>query len=158
MRDLAPSLEERADAYLDGDLTRDDALAFEHDLVARPEAAEALAASLALRDLLLTLPPVAPPVGLADRLARALPLARGRRARTPTDPDASPLQAVLAGLAWTLRGTAVAAVGAAAPALPASAGMAQVRWALGPLGAASEKPPRPPRPLWRRLLFRKGRP
>jgi anti-sigma factor RsiW len=150
-------LEERADAYLDGDLGREEALAFERDLAVRPEVADALAAALALRELLGSLPPLAPPAGLTDRIARALPL--GRRASPPTPAgDRSPVRAALAGLAWTFRGTTVAAMGAAAPALSASTGMAQVRWALGPLGATSEPAPRPPRPLWRRLLFRRGAP
>jgi len=157
MSDDARTLEERADAYLDGDLGREEALGFERDLALRPEVATALAAALALRELLGSLPPVDPPAGLTDRIARALPL--GRRASPRVVPgDASPVQAALAGLAWTFRGTTVAAMGAAAPALSASAGMAQVRWALGPLGAVPEPTPRPRRPLWRRVLFGKGRP
>lgn len=162
MSDDARNLEQHADAYLDGDLSRDEALAFERDLAVRPEVAEALSAALALRELLVALPPVAPPAGLTDRIARALPLGRrrvGRAGRAAAEePSPSPLRAVLAAFSWTYRGTTVAAIGTAAPALPASAGMAQVRWALGPLGVAPEPPPRPPRPLWRRLLFRKGRP
>jgi len=154
MSDDARILEERADAYLDGDLERDEAMAFERDLALRPEVADALAAALALRELLGS---VAPPAGLTDRIARALPL--GRRASPRAVPgDSSPVRAALGGLAWTFRGTTVAAMGAAGPALSASTGMAQVRWALGPLGATSEPAPRPQRPLWRRLLFRKGTP
>ena len=155
MSDDARHLEELADAYLDGDLARDEALAFERDLALRPEVAEALAAALALRELLVSLPPVAPPAGLADRIARALPLRRRAPGRAAAEPPPSPLRAALAGMAWTFRGTTVAALGTAGPAISASMGMAQVRWALGPLGAPSEPAPRPPRPLWRRLLFRK---
>ncbi len=166
MTEDARMLEERADAYLDGDLARDEALAFERELALRPEVAEALAAALALRELLVSLPPVAPPPGLADRIAGALlgearlgerggrsGGARLRRASAPTEaePAGSPVRAALAGLAWTFRGATVAALGTAGPALSASAGLTQVRWALGPLGAPSEPPPPGPhRPLWRR--------
>jgi hypothetical protein len=158
MSDADRRLAERADAYLDGDLARDEVMAFERELAERPELAEALAGALALRELLVSLPPVAPPPGLADRIARALPLGRRPPLRAaPDQPTPSALGAVLAGLSWTFRGTTVAAIGTAAPALSASAGMTQVRWALGPLGARPEPAPRPPRPLWRRLLFRKRR-
>ncbi len=156
MSENARILEERADAYLDGDLARDEALAFERDLALRPEVAEALAAALALRELLVSLPPVAPPPGLADRIARMLPLRRRAPARASAEPAPSPVRAALAGLAWTFRGPTVAALGTAGPAMTASAGMAQVRWALGPFGAPSQPaPPRPRRPLWRRLLLRR---
>jgi len=152
-----PTLEELADAYLDGDLPREEALAFERDLAVRPEAATALAEAVSLRELLAGLPPLTPPAGLAERIASALPL---RKTREREKGDISPVWAALAGLSWTVRGPAVAALGAALPAAPASAGMAQLRWALGPLGAGAEAKERPrrPRPLWRRMLFGKGRP
>lgn len=151
----ALTLEERADAYLDGDLARDEALAFERDLAVRPELAAALASALALRELLGALPPVAPPPRLAARIAAALrPQLRGAR---PDDEgaeregSASAARAVLAGLSWTLRVPAFAARGAVATASSATHGMAKVRWALGPLGAPAEPAPR--RPLWRRVLL-----
>lgn len=146
------TLEERADAYLDGDLPREEALAFERALAVRPEVAEALATALSLRELLASLPPVAPPPGLADRIARALPLPPPARRRARGERAGSPARAVLDGLGWTFRGTALATMGAAAPAASASSGLAQLRWALGPLAPA----PRPPRPLWRRLLLGRG--
>jgi anti-sigma factor RsiW len=148
-------LAELADRYLDGDLSRDEALAFERDLAARPELAEALSAALALRELLVVLPPVAPPAGLAARIADALPLRKERRARGAEDErEGSPVQAVLSAFTWGLRGPAVAAMGAAAPAASATNGVSALRWALGPLGAPGEPaPPRPRRPLWRRIVF-----
>jgi len=147
-------LEELADAYLDGDLPRSEALAFERDLAVRPEAARALSAALALRELLAGLPPLGPPPGLADRIVDSLPLPR-RAPRGRAEP--SPVGTALAGLSWTFRPAATAALGALAPALSASAGLSQVRWALGPLGAPGRPAPRPPRPLWRRVLFRRAR-
>jgi anti-sigma factor RsiW len=157
MSEMLPTMDERADAYLDGDLPRDEALAFERDLARRPEVAEALAAALALRELLGSLPPLAPPAGLAGRIAGALPLAHGARKRVPGVRPSSPARAVLSGLGFTFRGTAVAALGLAAPAASASSGLAQVRWVLGPFGAPSApSEPEPRRPLWRRLLSGKG--
>ena len=147
--------EERAEAYLDGELTRDESAAFEQDLALRPEVAEALAAALALRELLVSLPPVAPPAGLADRIARALPLRRRapgtRRRRAPSLAAARRPGRDGLDLPRHRRGGA----GHGRPGHLRLMGMAQVRWALGPLGAPSEPAPRPPRPLWRRLLFRK---
>jgi anti-sigma factor RsiW len=146
----ARTLEELADAYLDGDLPREEALAFERDLASRPASSVALAAALTLRELLATLPPLSPPAGLADRIADALPLSRSAPARRG-EPTA--VRAALAGFSWTFRGTATGALGALAPALSASAGLSQVRWALGPLGAPAEPVARTRRPLWRRVLF-----
>jgi len=148
------TLEELAEAYLDGDLRRDEALAFERELAGRPPAAAALIAAVALRDLLASLPPPAPPPGLAERIAGSLPLRRPRPASEASRP--SPVRAALAGLGWTFRGAALAALGTAGPAASASTGMAQLRWALGPLGAPPEPVPGSRRPLWRRALFRKG--
>ncbi len=150
------TLEERADAYLDGDLSRDDALAFERELAVRPEVAAALASALALRELLLSLPPLAPPAGLAQRITRALPLGRASRQETAAEPALSPVRAVLGAFGWTFRATAAATMGAVATAGSVSGGLNQVRWALGPLGA-SDPAPRARRPLWRRLLFGKVR-
>ena len=50
MINAPPTLEELADAYLDGDLPRDEALAFERDLAVRPEVAAALAEAVSLRE------------------------------------------------------------------------------------------------------------
>ncbi len=156
-RDLR-DLELRCDAYLDGDLPRDEALAFERDLAVRPELAEALASALALRELLAALPPLAPPPGLSARIARALPLRRERKEKAAAAGEPSPAGAVLAGISWLYRVPAMAAQGVAGSAATAGAGLSQVRWALGPLGAQvpgfePEPRPRPRRPLWRRLLF-----
>lgn len=142
MTDPVRTPEERADAYLDGDLPRGEALAFERDLIRDPSVAEALAAALALREVLGTLPPLAPPPGLTDRIARRLPLARAPASREDAGRTPSPALAVLHGLGWTLRGTALAAFGTT-----------QVRWSLGPLGAPAEPVRRPA--LWRRLLLRR---
>jgi len=142
---------ERCDAYLDGDLSGEEALAFERDLAARPEVAAALGSALALRELLRTMPPLSPPPGLAARIAAALPLGRqeesGRAAPLPT------VRAALAGASWFLRGPAEAVEGTIGPARSAAAGLAQVRWMLGPLGVARQEPrPASRRPIWRRVL------
>ena len=151
MTESSRTLEELAEAYLDGDLPPGEALAFERDLASRPGAAAALSAALALRDLLVSLPPLAPPPGLAQRIAGSLPLQTPGKASEAVGP--SPLRAALGGLGWAFRGTILATLGTAAPAASASAGMAQLRWALGPLGAPAEPVPRARRPLWRRALF-----
>ena len=151
MTESSRTLEELAEAYLDGDLPRGEALAFERDLASRSGAATALSAALALRDLLASLPPLVPPPGLAQRIAESLPLRGPGQASEAVRP--SPLRAALGGLGWAFRGTTLAALGTAAPAASASAGMAQLKWALGPLGAPAEPVPRSPRPLWQRALF-----
>lgn len=157
-------LDDLADAYLDGDLSREEALAFERDLALRPEVAEALSSALALRELLAGLPPLAPPAGLSARIARALPLGRERRERRPAkagpgaaDREPTAAGSALSGAAWLLRVPAMAAQGATASAFTAGAGLAQVRWALGPLAAQATPTPRPRRPLWRRLLLGRAR-
>lgn len=150
-------LDDLADAYLDGDLSREEALAFERDLALRPEVAEALSSALALRELLAGLPPLAPPAGLSARIARALPLGRERRERRPAKAEPTAAGSALSGAAWLLRVPAMAAQGATASAFTAGAGLAQVRWALGPLAAQATPTPRPRRPLWRRLLLGRGR-
>lgn len=154
MTDRAPTLDELADAYLDGDLSREEALAFEHDLAARPEVAEALSSALALRELLAGLPPLAPPPGLSARIARALPLGE---AKERGEAGASAAGAVLSGFSWLYRVPAAAVMGAAGTVASAGSGLSQVRWALGPLGAAAEPAPRAPRrALWRRVVFGKA--
>lgn len=150
-------LDDLADAYLDGDLSREEALAFERDLALRPEVAEALSSALALRELLAGLPPLAPPAGLSARIARALPLGRERRERRPAKAEPTAAGSALSGAAWLLRVPAMAAQGATASAFTAGAGLAQVRWALGPLAAQATPTPRPRRPLWRRLLLGRAR-
>jgi anti-sigma factor RsiW len=160
---IAPdrTLEDLADAYLDGDLPRDEALAFERGLAARPELAAALASAVALRELLAALPPLAPPAGLAKRIAAALgPQLRGSSpVRAPAEePSPSAVHALLAGLSWTLRAPAVAAMGVVSPAASATSGIANVRWALGPLGASPAPAPPPPRPLWQRVLLGRRKP
>jgi anti-sigma factor RsiW len=156
-RDGARPLDDLADAYLDGDLSREEALAFERDLALRPEVAEALSSALALRELLAGLPPLAPPPGLSARIARALPLGREREARGAAERAPSAAGSALAGAAWLLRVPAMAAQGATASAFTAGAGLAQVRWALGPLAAQAAPALRPRRPLWRRLLLGRAR-
>jgi anti-sigma factor RsiW len=154
----APTLEELADAYLDGDLSREEAMAFERDLAVRPETAAALSSALALRELLAGLPPLAPPKGLTDRIAGALPLRRETAKRAAGAPEGhSAAGAALAGVSWLFRLPAMAAMGAAATATSTGSGISQVRWALGPLGASQAPAPRPKRPLWRRVLFGSNR-
>jgi anti-sigma factor RsiW len=157
----ARTLEELADAYLDGDLLREEAMAFERDLAVRPETAAALSSALALRELLAGLPPLAPPKGLTDRIAGALPLRREKAKRAAGAPGSddghSAIGAALAGVSWVFRLPAMAAMGAAATATSTGSGISQVRWALGPLGAPQAPEPRPKRPLWRRVLFGSNR-
>jgi hypothetical protein len=143
--------EQRADAYLEGALSPEEALAFERDLAERPEVAEALAAALALSQLLEAMPPVHPPPGLEERIAAALPL--GRPA-----PDAPPsslptVRAALGGVSWFLRGPAAAVQGGMDGTRPAAAGLSQARWMLGPLAVRRGGEPAPARrPLWSRAL------
>jgi anti-sigma factor RsiW len=152
--------DERAEAYLEGELSRDEAAAFERDLAGRPEAADALEAAVLLRDLLGRLPPLHPPPGLEQRIVDALPLERrgersaGRKAERGERRSAAPtLRAALAGASWLVRAPAAVMQGGMAGARPLTAGLTQVRWVLGPLAARRAEPePLPRRPVWRRIV------
>ena len=156
---MEPSLEERIDAYLDGLLSREEARAVERDLAEKPEAARALTAALALREMLLSLPPTQSPKGLEQRIFEALPLRAA-----PVEPKEKEsgtslfprVRAALSGATWGLRGPAILLSGASLSNLneqPAITGMSQVRWALGPLGAPRPARVEPPkRPLWQRAI------
>jgi anti-sigma factor RsiW len=155
--------DERAEAYLDGELSREEAEAFERDLAAHPEAADALGAAVVLRDLLGRMPPLEPPPGLEQRILGALRLGRAGDAAEPrrADPDARPssvppFRAALSGAGWLFRPSAAVVQAGMESARPIAAGLTQVRWLLGPLAPARAEP-EPPRPLWRRALGRLGR-
>jgi anti-sigma factor RsiW len=151
------TLEERADAYLDGSLSREEALAFERELAEKREAALALGAALALRELLRAMPPLRPPEGLEERIAASLPLRIPPKARQGRAPLAS-VRAALAGASWTVRGPAAALGGTFEGARPAAAGVSQLRWMLGPLavGGAEARRETARRPLWKRALGLSG--
>ena len=158
MTDGSVGQDERAEAYLEGELSRDEAAAFERDLAGRPEVAEALGAAIALRDLLGQLPPLLPPPGLEQRIAAALPLGRrgerpaaGREGRGERSAAVPTARAVLGGASWLLRPAATVMQGGLGGARPLAAGLVQVRWLLGPLGARRPEPA-PRRAVWRRLL------
>jgi len=176
---MATPLEDLAHAYLEGDLSPEEARAFEQGLAERPELSMALARVVALRDLLQALPPDAPPPGLEERIAASLRVQVSEP--KPKQPSAAlaQLQAVLAGAGWGLRGPALAFEPAAAAAsrLVASRGEERSRppakplWRrareLEPVAAAATKTavaatrslgrlvapaPKPPAPLWRRAV------
>jgi len=143
--------DDRADAYLDGSLSRDEARAFERDLAEKPEVARALNSALVLREMLQSMPPTSPPEGLEERIAGALALVG-----ESSDREASALlprvRAALSGFSWSVRGPAMA-LGSLGNAEPVAAGLTQARWILGPLGAPREAKPKPPsKPIWQRAL------
>ncbi len=152
--------DERAEAYLEGELSRDEAAAFERDLASRPEVAEALGAAVVLRDLLARLPPVRPPPGLEQRIVGALRLGRRgerpapRRGKRSERPPAVPsVRAALNGASWLVRPPATVMQVGMGGARPLAAGLTQIRWVLGPLATRRPDPePAPRRPVWRRLL------
>lgn len=154
--------EERAEAYLDGELTRDESAAFEQDLADRSETAAALGLAILLRDLLGRLPPLQPPVGLEERIVAALPLVRraervdARAAGEARSPSTSSIRAALTGASWLFRPSAAAMQGGIDGARPIAAGLGQVRWLLGPLAVRRLEPEAAPRPVWRRVLGRLG--
>jgi anti-sigma factor RsiW len=155
--------DERAEAYLEGELSRDDAAAFERDLAGRPEVADALGATIMLRDLLGRMPPLQPPPGLEQRIVGALHLGgRGERAGKPRagrsdPPSAAPtFRAALNGASWLFRPPAAVMQGGMGSARPLAAGLSQLRWVLGPL--ATTRPEPDPRPaLWRRAIGTLGK-
>ncbi len=155
--------DERAEAYLDGELSREEASAFERDLAADPEVADALGAAIVLRDLLGRMPPLQPPPGLEERILGALRLGRGAGSAEArgADPGARPssvpaVRAALSGAGWLLRPSAAMVHAGVESARPIAAGLGQFRWLLGPL-APGRTEAEPQRPLWRRALGRLGR-
>jgi anti-sigma factor RsiW len=149
--------EERADAYLDGLMSRDEARAFERDLASLPETAKALSVALVLREMLEALPPTRPPDGLEEKIARALALQAEAK---PKQPKAlfRRFRAALSATSWTVRGPVHALGGVPRNAQPMLAGLSQMRWMLGPLGAAGGEPQRvaAKKPMWRRALALAG--
>jgi hypothetical protein len=149
--------DERAEAYLEGELSRDEAAAFERDLASRPEVALALGAAVVLRDLLGRLPPIGPPPGLEQRIVEALRLGRrddpaaARRAkRAGPVPSA---RAALSGASWLVRPPVTVMQVGMGGARPLAAGLGQLRWVLGPLAARRLDPePAPRRRVWRRVF------
>lgn len=155
--------DERAEAYLDGELSREAAAAFERDLAAEPEVADALGAALVLRDLLGRMPPLRPPPGLEQRILGALRLGRGGELAEPPSADQGarpsavpPLRAALSGAGWLFRPSVAVMHAGMESARPIAAGLTQLRWFLGPL-APGRAEAEPSRPLWRRALGRLGR-
>lgn len=165
MTDVRIGVDERAEAYLEGELSRDEAAAFERDLAGRQEVADALGAAIVLRDLLARLPPPQPPSGLERRIVDALRL--GRRDEQPTadragridrPSAATSLRAALRGASWLFRPPAAVLHVGIWGARPLVAALAQVRWALGPLAARSpERETAPRRPAWRRAIGALGK-
>lgn len=157
--------EERAEAYLEGELSREEVAAFERDLAERAEVADALGAAIVLRDLLGRMPPLQPPPGLEERIVAALPLGRleerpaARRAERSDRPSAvSSVRAALSGASWLLRPSAAVMHGGIGSARPVAAGLGQVRWLLGPLAARRAEPEPAPRwQAWRRAIGKLGR-
>jgi hypothetical protein len=163
MTDERVGEEERAEAYLEGALSPDDAAAFERDLANRPEVADALGAAILLRDLLGRMPPLDPPPGLEERIVAALPIGRGPRpaardAGRGDRPSTVPaFRAALRGAGWLFRPTAAVMHGGSGGARPVAAGLGQVRWFFGPLGARrAESEATPRRAVWRRVIGRLG--
>jgi anti-sigma factor RsiW len=161
--DLREQMAVRAEAYLDGELPPDEAAAFERELAASAEVAEALGAALLLRDLLGRMPPLEPPPGLEERILGALELEGRARARPSGEAGeegagaGSGVWAALRGTSWLLRPSASVLAGSRGGARPVAEGLGQVRWLLGPIAArraAAEERPR--QPLWRRALVRLG--
>lgn len=131
---MTTSMEDRIEAYLDGELTLEHTVEVERAL-ARPEVAEYLSQALMVRELLRTAPPEMPPLGLLSEIHDLVQVqlaeaaageVHGSGRRFPR------LRAALAGASWGLRGPAMAMAtsGATRTALD---GLSAVRVALGPL-------------------------
>lgn len=136
---MTTSIEDRIEAYLDGDLSPEQTLEMERAL-ARPEVAGALSRALMVRELLRSAPPDFPP---ADLLAGLHTLVQDELADGSGGQEAVAerlrfprLRAALTGASWSLRGPALAV--ASSPAARSTlAGLSTVRNALGPLASRS---------------------
>jgi hypothetical protein len=158
---MEPKLAEKADAYLDGALPREEAFAFERELARSSDAVKALSEELAFRDLLRNLPPLQPPEELEERIwyqvfhSQAFHSRRLRSSKSSGEQSPAPRwRAALSGASWSLRGPAIALAAPLEGARPMASGLSQLQWMLGPLGVrragkiqASES-----KPLWRRAL------
>jgi anti-sigma factor RsiW len=138
---MSSELDDRIEAYLDGELSQEQSEVFERDLT-RSEIAEAFGQALMIRELLQNAPPDEAPAALVARIEQAvLDDLKARPADERAEP-ASGARAVFDALAWTVRGPSLAlnvtGVGGAAVS-----GMGTARFALGPLAfgkKASDKP------------------
>jgi hypothetical protein len=134
-----PTLDERVEDYLDGLMGPREVRAFEQELT-RPEVAQALHESLALRSMLAELPPAEVPDGLIERIERDLGIAESTpgRVRLPR------LRAALSGAAWVFRGPAQIGSGSEDSLRAASIVSAPLTRLM------TNDTPKPP--LWRRVL------
>jgi len=141
---MATPLEDLAFAYLEGELSHQEARLFERDLAVCPGLSQALAKAVALRDLLQSLPPDAPPPSLEERIAAALKLEVGEAEAKAPNAALAQLRAALAGAGWGIRGPTLALE-------PATAAMSRTLGRFVPARSKGVESP-PSEPLWRRAL------
>lgn len=115
------TLEERIDAYLEGELSADECSVFERDLLL-PEVSEAFGRELFVREFLQNMGPSEVPEGLVQQIEEALEV-EARESKRRRGLFESP---ALLGAGWILRGPAMAFNG------PRN-GLSNARFALGPL-------------------------
>lgn len=149
------TLEERIEAYLDGELDNRAAAEVEAALV-DPAVAELLSEELMLRELLASMPPEAPPDELIARLEDSLGVGTGFTAEVK-----SQLRAVFAGSGRAVSGSALAAKALVAARMSlagarlAASGVSTMRTSLNLVAEVADMPllgrsPSKPKPLWRR--------
>ena len=138
---MSTDFDDRAEAYLDGELSQEQSEAFERDLT-RSEVAEAFGHALMIRELLQNAPPDEAPIGLVDRIEQAV---LGDLNAGPADDradSASGARAVFDALAWTVRGPSMA-LNASSTGGAAVSGMGTARFALGPLAFGKKSADKP---------------
>ncbi len=151
---------ERIERYLDGALSRKEAIAFEKDLL-EPAVAQAFREALLIRELLQNAPPHAAPEGLAERIAQDLNVEARQEERISGSERFRTVRLIAKGASWIYEGPAMAAAG-----LPGTywnmqgtpSDSSPAHYSRGPLGnwfskrrsGSGEKGPS----LWKRLLRR----
>ena len=154
------SLDERIEAYLNGQLSDEETRLFESDLKKEAVAA-AFREILMVRTLLSSLPPEEPPPGLAGRIEVSLGLDASQPARGDTAKAPSRLKQAFNGFRWGLRWPSYALAGMTnGPSKMKSsfAGMDTIGYSLGPLINPLRKRvdsiKLPQKPLWKIALSR----
>lgn len=144
---MTRTLQERAEDYLNGQLSDEETRQFENDLLHR-EVAAAFRESLIMRELLTNLPPDEPPPGLIERIEASLDLGSSPSAGEEKQKGSSSLGQILNGFRWGFRWPGYA--------LGGISGMNTVGYSLGPLKEpVSERIDSirlPKKPLWKIAL------
>ena len=149
------SLDDRIEDYLNGDLSEEDTMRFEEDLLEEDIAAE-FREVLFMRELLRDLPPDDPPAGLIERIEKSLALAKMQADGKRETGEGSGLGRIMNAFRWSLswpRYALVGISGGSGAMKDSLSGLNTVSYTLGPLREPARKGISsirfPKKPLWK---------